>query len=126
MEKDAKLNDFIRLKQVLPAPVERWQMIPTSRTALSSDADRKPVLGSPLQQISTNILGNSQPKTPESNRLVIKYKKTPKTRGKSSPFKTPPRKSKTPTSKYKTPKSGKTPGGKNNKTPSSCRYIPSR
>ena len=135
MEKDAKLNDMIRLKQAPVAPVERWQMIPTSRCIPSSTKaptidrqHRHPT--SPLKQIPTNIPA----KTPEPNRIALKYK-TPKRNGKNSPCKSPgrnktPCRSRTPglpSQQHKTPKSltSKSPG-RNGQTPSSCRFIPSR
>lgn len=115
--KDAKLNDFIRLKQVPAAPVERWQMIPTVRYSASAVGEKKPGVqkpSSPLKQIPSNIQSS---KTPETRRMVIK---TPKDKAQS---KTPSNR-KTP-GIHKTPKSQNTPG-RTVQTPSSCRFIPNR
>ena len=116
--KDAKLNDFIRLKQVPAAPVERWQRIPTVRHSASAFVgEKKPGVqkpSSPLKQIPSNIQGS---KTPETRRMVIK---TPKDKGQS---KTPI--NRTTPGIHKTPKSQVTPG-RTVQTPSSCRFIPNR
>lgn len=110
---DAKLNDMIRLKQPLPAPVERWQIVATRRCAGTVVGEKVP-RQSPLRQIPSNI---HYSKTPECGRLSMKTK-TPSSRVKS---KTPG----TRTSS-RTPGNQHTPG-RNTFTPSSgCRFIPNR
>ena len=130
MDKDARLNDLIRLKQVPSAPLERWQMMPT-RTKSQATFSNKSISDSPYSGLSRTRLDsplrpcqtNVQPRTPESSRLVIKYKKSPKVRGRHTPSKTPGHS----TRKRTPPKSSKkkTPG-RTGQTPSGCRFIPNR
>lgn len=123
MDRDAKLNDLIRLKQAPPAPVERWQMVPTRRCpgpGTVGERKSKPFSlnqhgSSPLRQIPSNIQIS---KTPETGRLLMK---TPSARVKS---KTPSAcaTSRTPGAQQKS-----TTPGRNGPTPSSsCRFIPNR
>lgn len=117
--KDSKLNDLIRLKRTPAPPVERWHM-----TATKASVPTVQRVCSPLR-CSTNA-----PKTPDRNRLVVKYKKTPKVKSPTS-YKTPNQKtsiSLTQSLKKKSspkPSAPKTPG-KTSQTPGGCRFIPNR
>lgn len=136
MDKDAKLNDFIRLKQAPIAPVERWQLVPTvrgsaftSRPATAGSTVRRTGLvaenkstrnpASPLRQIPTN---NTQGKcfstTPEASRLKVKTPSRSRSTTSSTATYTP--------GLHKTPKSAQNTPGRNSQTPSSCRFIPNR
>lgn len=126
MSRDAKLNDLIRLKRTPAAPVERWQMIPTKQK--QQVGTRCVTTASPLR-CTTNT--HMTAKTPDSSRLVIKYKRTPKKGIKSPCYKTPSHRlattSLTQSKRKSPPKSSikKTPG-RTGQTPSGCRFIPNR
>ena len=128
MSRDAKLNDLIRLKRTPVAPVERWQMIPTKQKQPVGSRPVVTAVSSPLR-CTTNT--HMTAKTPDSTRLVIKYKRTPKKGIKSPCYKTPSHKvatsSLTQSKKKSPPKSSKkkTPG-RTGQTPSGCRFIPNR
>ena len=136
---DAQLNELIRLKQPLAAPVERWQMVPTRQRpprTLNSQEILPACANSPLRVRTPSAANIVVPTTPESSKYVVKYKKTPKIR---TPTKTPGqtagKATKTPgkscphahSKKRTPPRSGKkkTPG-KTGHTPSGCRFIPNR
>ena len=122
MDRDAQLNELIRLKQVPPAPIERWQMVatrpvPTTTSTCTNGRSPARFCGPKTPSNAPTALG----KTPESNRLVVKYKKTPKLKGRGTPSRSSPHgqsaKKKSP------PKSAKKRTGH---TPSGCRFIPNR
>lgn len=126
MDRDAQLNELIRLKQLPPAPVERWQMVATRPTPKHQPQlpGRSPArLGFNSPNTSIRKTCGECESTAESNRLVVKYKKTPKVRRGGTPSKTP-----APSTKKKSPpKSGKkrTPA-RTGQTPGACRFIPNR
>lgn len=118
MNKDAKLNELIRLKKTPAPPIERWQMMPTKQTMTR--------IASPLRCTSNVPLA----KTPDRSRLAVKYKKTPKVKSPTS-YKTPNQKvpaslTQSSLKRRSPPKSSakkKTPG---RHTPGNCRFIPNR
>ena len=123
MDKDARLNELIRLKRAPPAPIERWQMVPTRRCAGPGMGERKSKpsslnqqSSSPLRQIPSNI---QMSKTPECGRLLMK---TPSARVRSKTPGACASSSRTPGKQHKS-----TTPGRNGPTPSSsCRFIPNR
>jgi len=117
---DAQLNELIRLKQPLPAPVERWHMVPTRQPLKAPRSE----VNSPLRIRTPNVSNLASTKTPE--KFVIKYKKTPR-KGKT-PCRTPGLSSKTSRSKRRTPPKSarKKSPGRAGQSPSGCRFIPNR
>lgn len=122
MDRDALINDYIRLKDRPAAPVERWQMVTTVRRSVS--AKNLTSSTQPLKQI-TNITDKDfpqTPKTPQSGRLVVKAKSSKRkqrrrSRSLENSTTTTPGLHKTPRTLQKTPR-------RNGETPSSCRFIP--
>ena len=113
---DAQLNELIRLKQPLPAPVERWQMVPTRQPLKAPRSE----VNSPLRIRTPNVSNLASTKTPE--KFVIKYKRSPR-KGKT-PCRTP---GKASHSKRTPPKSArKKSPGRAGQSPSGCRFIPNR
>lgn len=127
MNRDALINDYIRLKDRPAAPVERWQMLPTIRRSASAknisaqNITAQTLPSSPLKQI-TNTAFPQTPKTPQSHKLIVKAKSSKKKqrrRSKSLDNSTIA----TPGLHNSTRVSQRTPG-RNGGTPGGCRFIP--
>lgn len=129
MNRDAQLNDLIRLKSTPSAPVERWRMVATKQKPSVTRSTPHTVCNSPLRCTTNTQLTTTS--SPDSSRLVIKYKKSPKKGVRSPSYKTPNHKkalSSLVLSKKKSPPKStkkKTPG-RTGQTPSGCRFIPNR
>jgi hypothetical protein len=127
MDRDALINDFIRLKERPAAPVERWQMVATVRRSVSAkNLVTMAQPSSPLKQI-TNIQDNDfpkTPKTPQCGRLVVRAKSSnKKQRSKTLENSTTTTTTTTP-GLHKTPRTFHRTPGRGADTPSGCRFIP--